>query len=217
MGRVFHSLDDAEFNQLFHSFRYTCYRLEALQQYGVSYESDEYTRFLAGEARGTFPGIAAWIDGTVSEAVQAGKRLYRVHVVEEPLSDYVRFECAWSYEHTVAAGEEVRILPVARGTWPAGLPHYDYWLFDSSILVAMHYAPDGTFTSAELIDDPAQVVQANYWRDIAVFKAVPYRSFAERYDAQLLRLRDIPAVGRPRASGRRVRGAVRAAVSRSRA
>jgi hypothetical protein len=217
MGRVFRSLDDDEFNKLFHSFRYTCYRLETLQRYGVSYESDEFERFLAGEARGTFPGIAAWIDGTVSAAVKAGKRLYRVHVVEEPLSDYVRFECAWSYEHTVAAGEEVRILPVSGGAWPDDLPHRDYWLFDSATLVVMHYAPDGTFTFAELIDDPAEVVEANYWRDIAVSKAMPYRSFAERYDAQFRRLRDVPAPVRPRMSRRRVQGAVRAAVSRSRA
>jgi hypothetical protein len=184
MGRVFTSLDDKEFNRLFLDFRYTCYRLEALQQYGVSYEMDEFARFLSGETRGTFPGIAAWIDGTVSSAVRAGKHLYRVHVVEEPLSDYVRFECAWSYEHTVAAGEDVRILTVPRGTWPAGLPHYDYWLFDSSILVAMHYESDGTFAAAEIIDDPARVVQANHWRDIAMSLAVPYRDFADRYDKQ---------------------------------
>jgi len=189
VGRVFSSLDDEEFNQLFLDFRYTCYRLEALQQYGVSYERNEFGRFLAGESRGTFPGIAGWIDGTVSKAVHAGKHLYRVHVVEEPLSDYVRFECAWSYEHTAVAGEDVRILPVPKGEWPPALPHYDYWLFDSSQLVAMYYDDDGTFSSAEMIDDPAEVVKANFWRDIAVAMAIPYRAFADRYDAQFLSLR----------------------------
>src|SRR5580700_5841369 len=101
MGRVFSSLDDDLFNRLFLDFRYTCFRLESLQQYGVTYEQEEFGRFAAGESRGTFPGISSWIDGTVAKAVAAGKHLYRVHVVEEPLSDYVRFECAWSYEHTV--------------------------------------------------------------------------------------------------------------------
>ena len=186
MGRTFYSLDDEEFNRLFLEFRYTCYRLEALQQYGVYYERNEFDQFLAGQTRGTFPGIEGWIDGTVTKAVTAGKHLYRVHVVEEPLSDYVRFECGWVYEHTVAAGEDVRILPVAKGEWPEGLPHYDYWLFDSSFLVAMYYEDDGTFSMATLVDDPAEVVKANYWRDVAIARAVPYRDFAGRYDSHFL-------------------------------
>ncbi len=116
MGRRFSSLADVEFNRLFTDFKFTAYRLEALQRYDVTYEQDEFSRFLAGEARGEFPGIAEWIDGTVTKAVAAGKSLSRVHVVELPMSDYVRFECAWAYEHTVEAGEDVRILPVRRGS-----------------------------------------------------------------------------------------------------
>jgi len=183
VGKVFTSLADKDFNKLFSDFEYTAYRLEALQRYDVSYEKDEFGRFLAGESRGTFPGIAEWIDGTVAKAAALGKRMHRVHVVEEPLADYVRFECAWAYEHTVPAGEDVRIIPVPKGTWP-DLPHYDYWLFDSSVLVSMHYQDDGAFSYAELEDDPRKIVQANYWRDLAVQNSIPYRQFAERYDAQ---------------------------------
>ncbi|MGH9564984.1 MAG: DUF6879 family protein [Candidatus Angelobacter sp.] len=186
MGRVFSSLDDEDFNRLFVDFRYTAYRLEALQQYGVSYEKNEFGRFLSGESRGEFPGISEWIDGMVAKAAADGKRMHRVHVVEEPLSDYVRFECAWAYEHTVPAGEDVRIIPFSKGQWPAELPHYDYWLFDSSQLVAMYYEEDGAFLSAEIVDDPSKIVQANYWRDLAVGSSISYRDFANRYDEQFL-------------------------------
>jgi len=183
VARTFHSLADEEFNRLFTDFQYTAYRLEALQKYGVFYEEDEFSRFCAGETRGEFPGISDWITGTVAPAVAAGKRMCRVHVVEEPLSDYVRFECAWAYEHTVPAGEDVRIIPVSPGRWVGGLPHYDYWLFDSARLVAMYYTADGTFTAAEIIDEPDRIVQANHWRDLAVGSSIGYRAFAERYDA----------------------------------
>ncbi|MBW8485551.1 DUF6879 family protein [Actinomadura parmotrematis] len=183
MGRTFDSLDDEEFNRLFADFRYTAYRLEALQVYDVSYEKDEFVRFLGGEDRGVFPGIAGWIEQTVRPAAQAGKRMHRVHVVEEPLSDYVRFECAWSYEHTVPAGEDVRIIAVPQGVWPEGLPRFDYWLFDSCRLVTMHYEDDGAFSYAELVDDPERIVEANRLRDLAVARSVPYREFASRYDA----------------------------------
>lgn len=176
LGRSFTSLDDEEFNAHFRDFRFTAYRLETLQHYAVGYEQDEFSRFLAGEERGTFPGIAGWCD-TVRAAVAAGKRMHRVHVVTEPLSDYVRFECAWSYEHTVEAGEDVRLIPVGGDEWPEGLPHYDYWLFDSSVLIAMYYDDAGQFLSGEIVTDPHLLVRANYWRDLAVQASVPYRDY----------------------------------------
>ncbi|ADU09753.1 hypothetical protein ML5_4253 [Micromonospora sp. L5] len=179
MTHSFTSLDDDEFNRLFRDFRYTAYRLETLQRYDVSYEQDEFARFLAGESRGEFPGIAAWCD-TVRAAASAGKRMHRVHVVVEPLSDYVRFECGWAYEHTVEAGEDVRLIVVSGDDWPAGLPHYDYWLFDSSQLVAMYYDEAGRFVSGELISEPEKIVQANLWRDAAVAEAIPYRQCADQ-------------------------------------
>lgn len=176
MTRSFTSLDDPEFNQLFRDFRYTAYRLETLQRYDVSYEQDEFARFLLGESRVEFPGITAWCD-TVRAAVSAGKRMHRVHVVAEPLSDYVRFECGWAYEHTVDAGEDVRLIVVSGDGWPASLPHYDYWLFDSSQLVAMYYDEEGRFVSGELISEPEKIVQANLWRDAAVSASIPYRTY----------------------------------------
>jgi hypothetical protein len=179
LTRSFTSLDDEEFNRLFQDFRYTAYRLETLQRYDVSYEQAEFSRFLAGEPRGEFPGIGAWCE-TVRQAVAAGKHMHRVHVVVEPLSDYVRFECGWAYEHTVDAGEDVRLVPMSAGDWPEGLPYYDYWLFDSCDLVAMYYDEAGAFVSGELITEPARVVEANRWRDLAVHLSVPYRQYATR-------------------------------------
>jgi hypothetical protein len=183
VGRVFLSLGDEEFNRLFLDFRYTAYRLETLQRYDVAYEKNEFSRFLSGESRGTFPGISEWIDNTVVKAVAAGKRIHRVHIVETPLSDYIRFECAWAYEHTVTAGEDVRIIVVSAGEWPE-LPHFDYWLFDSSLLIAMSYDEEGTFTSAEIVEEPSTIVEANRWRDVAIGASTAYRDFAGKFDSQ---------------------------------
>lgn len=179
MGRTITSLEDPEFARPFREFKYTAYRLETLQRYAVTYEQAAYERFLAGEERGEFPGIASWIDGTVAPAVAEGKRLHRVHVVELPVSDYIRFEAGWAYSHTSAAGEEIRILPVEQGDWPVELPHYDYWLFDSQSLLSMQYDGEGNFVAAEFDDSPELIVQANHWRDAAVKLSLPYRDFAE--------------------------------------
>ncbi|PSK95727.1 hypothetical protein CLV63_114160 [Murinocardiopsis flavida] len=181
MGTRFESLDDPGFQGLFDDFEYSAYRLESLQVYGVPYELAEFERFRSGEARGEFPGIAEWAE-RVARRTREGRRFHRVHVVIEPLSDYVRFECAWCYRHTVAAGEEVRMLAVAEGQWPEGLPQADYWLFDSARLVRMDYADDGTFIAAEVVDDPEQVVAANVQRDRAVYLSVPFGDFAADFD-----------------------------------
>lgn len=179
MGQTITSLDDPAFNRPFREFKYTAYRLETLQRYAVTYERDAFERFLAGEERGEFPGIADWIKDTVAPAVSDGRLLHRVHVVELPLSDYLRFEADWAYSHTSAAGEEIRILPVRQGEWPDELPQYDYWLFDSETLVSMRYDDEGNFLSARFEDDPELIVQANRWRDAAVKLSIPYREFAE--------------------------------------
>ncbi|GAB3214100.1 DUF6879 family protein [Marinactinospora thermotolerans] len=185
MGLTFTSLEENKFQHLFEEFSYTAYRLETLQTYGVPYELEEFRRFRSGQSRGAFPGISRWID-RVRKGGGQGKVFHRVHVVSEPLSDYVRFECAWSYRHTVRAGEDVRILPVDATGWPDGLPRSDYWLFDSSVLVWMDYAADGAFRSAELVDDPAAVVQANLWRDRAIHLSIPFTQYEQGFDPMFL-------------------------------
>jgi hypothetical protein len=73
--------------------------------------------------------------------------------VAQPLSDYLRFEFE-HYRHNVEAGETVRILDVTNRANPlAGVR--DFWMFDRSQIVLMHYAQDGTQISREVCEgDP---------------------------------------------------------------
>ncbi len=41
----------------------------------------------------------------------------------------------------------------------------------------MHYDDGGRLEAVELENDPAAVVQAAYWRDVALHLAVPLRSW----------------------------------------
>lgn len=177
-------VDEAEFERLFAEFRYTAFRLETLQNYAVDYEKEPLRRFLSGEPFGHSPILAEWGE-EVGERTRAGMRYSRVHVVTEPLSDYVRFECAWAYRPNVTAGEDVRILPVADDEWPEGVPHWDYWLFDSATLLGMNYTPDGEMLAGELIEDPELIVSANLWRDRTVHLSVPFAEYETRFDAAM--------------------------------
>jgi hypothetical protein len=47
------------------------------------------------------------------------------------------------------------------------MPNYDYWLFDSRKLVRMHFDDADVLLSGEIVEEPAEIVQHNYWRDVA--------------------------------------------------
>lgn len=47
-----------------------------------------------------------------------------------------------------------------------------------SQLVVMRFDDDDRFIGGELVEDPAEIVRANYWRDAAWHKAVRRDDFA---------------------------------------
>jgi hypothetical protein len=177
MDRRIESVTSAEFNNLFTGFAHTAYRLETLQVYDVGYEDESYAAFLAGHPLPTDMAKDEWT-AMLAAAAGDGKVFQRVHIVTEPLTDYVRYEIEWSYAPNVAAGDDVRILVGTPEQF--GLPDHDYWLFDSRDLWVMRYDSDGRFLHAEQVSDPAVVVDHNYWRDSALTRAMPYTEYLNR-------------------------------------
>jgi len=95
----------------------------------------------------------------------------------------VRFEFTIQ-ARSVAAGEDVRIIPVAAGVehHHLDLPDHDFWLFDSRSLVILHFDTEGRLLSGDWTDDPASIVQHNYWRDAALARAIPYDAYTQGLD-----------------------------------
>jgi hypothetical protein len=116
-----------------------------------------------------------WLD-LLRKTTATGRRFARVRVVSLPLTDYSRFG-VWCAKTTNAAGEDIRYVPrdVAEA---AGLPNYDYWLFDSRTLLRMHFDEHDAFLGGEIIGDAAEIVRANYWRDAAWHHATRRDDFA---------------------------------------
>jgi hypothetical protein len=161
--------------QLFLSFEHTAFRLETRDRYELEEEEREpFRRFMAGE-----PADDSWMSDfcdAVRGWVGEGKRLERVRVVTEPHSDYVR----WGLEVAklnISAGEDIRYLPRARAA-RLGLPSEDYWLFDSRQAAILRFNDENRLLGAELVDDPAMVVQRCYWRDAAWHHAVRRSEYA---------------------------------------
>jgi hypothetical protein len=163
---------DARFTGL---FEHEAFRLELLDRYDSPGTQERVRRFLAGEP-GDAAARAGW-DALIAEARAAGKVMSRVHVVSEPLTDYLQFELDFC-RGSVAAGEDVRILP---RTWAAGLdlPGFDFWLLDQSAAV-MVYDQAGWWLHTELVTSPAFVADCRRWRDIAMSHALPLADYTAR-------------------------------------
>lgn len=141
------------------TFSHTAFRLETQQVYASTGRDEQWVTLLRAGRR--------W-----------GKTYRRIHVIAEPLSPAMQQELTEGYGPNADAGEVIGIIPVsAAGEWPGGIPERDFWLFDSSELLVMRYEPDGTWTGAEWIADPYQIVQACRARDAAMHRAVPWRDY----------------------------------------
>ncbi|HEV7453312.1 MAG TPA: hypothetical protein VGO16_18425 [Pseudonocardiaceae bacterium] len=161
-----------EFWQLFHTFEHTAFRLETRDQYYSPSETEALRQFVEGEPV-DFGWFQNWLT-MIREATAEGRRFSRVRVVSVPLTDYSSFGVFCS-KRTNAAGEDIRYLTRDQA---ADLPDYDYWLFDSRLLVKMHFDDEENFLGGEVIEDPAVIVQHNYWRDGAWHRAVRRDVFA---------------------------------------
>ncbi|WP_029535145.1 DUF6879 family protein [Saccharopolyspora spinosa] len=164
-----------EFAKLFETFEHTAYRLETRDQYNIPREAEPLRKFLDGE-----PDVSyheGW-SNMVRQATAEGRRFSRVRVVTFPLTDYTRF-AMWVAGYTREAGDDIRYITREQA---AGLPNYDYWLFDSRKLLKMRFTDDDQFLGAEVIEDPAEIVQHNYWRDVAQHHAIERDEFVAKYE-----------------------------------
>jgi hypothetical protein len=161
-----------EFTQLFQAFEHTAYRLEARDYYYSPNETKALEQFVAGKTV-NLDWFQNWL-AMIRTATAEGRIIRRVRVVSLPLTDYSRFGLFCS-QYTNAAGEDIRYL--VRGE-AGGLPEHDYWLFDSRMLVRMHFDEQENFLGGEIVEDPAEIVQHNYWRDAAWHRAVRRDDFA---------------------------------------
>lgn len=152
--------------------------METLQNYSGSSADDA---FLEWQRTGAIPltdELHQWCE-RIQRRVDGGARVQRVHVVAEPLTDYMRFELA-SYEPNVAAGEDVRIIPARAGFWPADVPSgADFWLVDTRRLWWMRYSPDGAWLGAELVTEPQRTVEARAVRDAALAQSLSWREYQQ--------------------------------------
>ncbi|MFD2687056.1 DUF6879 family protein [Streptomyces phyllanthi] len=159
-------------------FEREAFRLETLDDYSQSGGVDAYRAFLAGEEQPESYKAAAWLT-TVGNATEAGKRVYRVHILSRPLTDYLRFELSWGYRRNASAGEEFFILDTTETENP--IPDApDFWLFDDQVIAAMAYDDAGKYLGSEFLGDD-RLAEFRTYRDTALAHAEPFAEWWARH------------------------------------
>ncbi|WP_020392222.1 DUF6879 family protein [Kribbella catacumbae] len=160
-----------EFDAYFDRFATDVFRLENLQNYAVDAEDAGLKAFREGTARPersvrTEPWLARIAVTTV-----AGKIWQRVHVVDHPLTEYLRYEME-SYVESQAAGERIRIADRAAAESALSGLGEDFWLFDGdspkAYAVLMHYDNAGHFVGFDHAVEPAILDRCRHERDVAL-------------------------------------------------
>ncbi|MDT9701459.1 DUF6879 family protein [Streptomyces sp. P17] len=164
---------------LFDTFQREAFRLETLDDYSKSGNVDAYHAFLAGEPQPDDYN-AGWVEELRSHTGK-GKRVYRVHILRRPLTDYLRFELGWGYQKNMSGGEEFFILDVTDRPNPLqGVP--DFWLFDSESVAVMNYDGAGKYRGSEVLSSERTAEFAGH-RDAALTHAEPFTEWWAEYGA----------------------------------
>ncbi|MFJ9821859.1 DUF6879 family protein [Streptomyces sp. NPDC101151] len=174
MQRVRKVISLEEFGQLFRTFEYTAWHLETRGGYASDREDLGFDEFLrTGEAPMDLD--SDWCTN-IRRQTDNGKCVGRVRVVDDPPTDGQRF--LLSYARTNAAtGEDVRNV-WRKDAVRAHLGDEDFWVFDSRLVVVLHFDDQDVLGDLEVITEPAAVLGYCQIRDAAVHLSVPYDEFA---------------------------------------
>ncbi|MGG2462397.1 DUF6879 family protein [Streptomyces sp. RGM 3693] len=86
------------------------------------------------------PESRSWLS-LMKEITGRGVAVRRARIFSEPMSDYLRFE-HYLTPRNVEAGEQVRWLPRRKAS-DLALPGNDFWLFDDSLVLFLHFTGEG--------------------------------------------------------------------------
>jgi hypothetical protein len=165
----------AELDELFTTFKASAWRLEVRPSYGIPDEDQSFQAFLAGSPQ-DLTWFTPWTDLMNLQIRERGKRVERVRVIDQPPSDYLRWE--YDLNHLNAeAGEDIRYLPRDLAC-SIHLPDYDFWIFDDVAVAFMVFAESGEFLGPVVVEDANVTRQHRTYQDTAWELATPFERYS---------------------------------------
>ena len=147
------SISEEERDQFLTTFQREAVHLEMRDIYATEIEKTRFQTWLAGQpldSQAEAEWWRPWFE-LMRRNTRAGKRLRRLRIVSEPVTDYIRFE--WhDAAQLVQAGEDVRWLP-RRHTSTLLLPGNDFWMFDRHTVAFTYFSGDGHVLDHQVTTD----------------------------------------------------------------
>jgi hypothetical protein len=172
-----------ELQRMLRKVERSVFRLETLSAYTAPGEAEMLRAFNEGHPMPPrSPDTDPWLR-MVADSVHAGRRWSRVHVLDRPLSDYLRFELL-GYQGNVVAGEDVRIADRANVPEALGALTGDFWLLDDELALVIEYDGDGRRLSMEPTRDVGGLVEQ---RDLAIQHSIPLLGYLPSVQDELRR------------------------------
>ncbi|MGW5335416.1 DUF6879 family protein [Streptomyces bauhiniae] len=173
------SQTDSAFTDLLADTHHSAVHLEMRDSYGIGEEAAEFERWRSGWRPD--PDPATWWNDFhtwVRDATARGVVFRRARIVSEPVSPYIRYEHACTFQN-VTAGELVRWLP-RRQASDLALPGNDFWLFDGRLVMWNHFTGEGGSAGPELDERPevAKLCAAAF--DAVWERATPHEDYRVR-------------------------------------
>jgi len=153
----------------------SAFRLETLPQYLVPQKAERFAMWNSGEPLPPrTPENSKWLARLQRDST-TGFRWYRVHILDQPLTSYLRFEL-YSYLEGMAVGNEIYVAD--RDSHPELKEfHEDFWLYDNETAVRMIYDDEGHFLYPELIE---AIEPYREMRDTALHHSEPLTDYLAR-------------------------------------
>ncbi|MFD5552285.1 DUF6879 family protein [Streptomyces sp. NPDC127068] len=168
-----------DWRRFFDAFEREAWRFEAQPTYTMPNEQENVARFLRGEDKPADHN-ARWHE-RVRGYVESGKRIGRVRIVQQSLTDYQRYQFAWGIPGNIAAGEDIRILDVTETDFRLPIPGQDWWMFDDVRIAHLNFRPDGTQINRESYEGDLGPYRA--WQHTALEHAVHFEEYVKGLDA----------------------------------
>lgn len=133
-------------------------RIETLDWYDSAADDPHYRRWLNTGQVEMNDTWQAWLD-RIRGDTEAGITWRRVHVVSEPLTDYLRFELGVQYVANAQAGEQIRIF---NAPTEAVAEMEDFFVANGHRVAVSSYDTTGKFQSAR-VPEGADQWGADQW------------------------------------------------------
>lgn len=161
--------------ELIQATKRSVFRVELLQSYSWS---DEAHRLAEWRATGTVTPDSSAQWERLAAQVARGVSNTLLHVIDLPLTEYLRYEFAAYQADNLPAGQDVRIA--LRDSHPALAAQTEEFALYDDVLVWFRYNNEtGVKLGWERDDDPASLESCTRFRDLAMVHSVPLIQFVD--------------------------------------